>query len=89
MHIDVRKMRDKQGYIWFTIVRIYVVFIGPLNILSHTWVRYPGFSSHGIKCPILTTVVLGFSEDLIGCTIRSKWGPFGDQYLARKNLFCV
>ena len=27
--------------------------------------------------------------DLIGCTIRSKWGPFGDLYLARKNLRCV
>ena len=57
--------------------------------LSHTWVRYPGFSGHGIKCPILTTVVPGFSGDLIGCTIRSKWGPFGDLYLARRNRLCV
>ena len=53
--------------------------------LSHTWVRYPGFSGHGVKCPILTTVVPGFSGDLIGCTIRSKWGPFGDLHLARKK----
>ena len=57
--------------------------------LSHTWVRYPGFSGHGVKCPILTTVAPGFSGDLIGCTIRSKWGSFGDLYLARKNLLCV
>ena len=58
--------------------------------LSHTWVRYPGFSGHGVKCPILTTVVPGFSGDLIGCTIRSKWSPFGDLYLARKKkLLCV
>ena len=57
--------------------------------LSHTWVRYPGFSGHGVKCPILTTVVPGFSGDLIGCTIRSKWGSFGDLYLARKNRLCV
>ena len=57
--------------------------------LSHTWVRYPRFSSHGVKCPILTTVVPGFSGDLIGCTIQSKWGPFGDLYLARKNLLFV
>ena len=60
-----------------------------LPILSHTWVRYPGFSGHGVKCPILTTVVPRFSSDLIGCTIRSKWGPFGDLYLARKNLLLV
>ena len=59
------------------------------NTLSHTWVRYPGFSGHGVKCPILTTVVPGFSGDLIGCTIRSKLGPFGDLYLARKKLLCV
>ena len=42
-----------------------------------------------VTCPILTTVVPGFSGNLIGCTIRSKWGPFGDLYLARKNLLCV
>ena len=60
------------------------------RVLSHTWVRYPGFSGHGIKCPILTTVVPGFSGDLIGCIIRSKWGPFGDLYFARKkNRLCV
>ena len=57
--------------------------------LSHTWVWYPGFSGHRIKCPILTTVVPGFSSDLIGCTIRSKWGPFGDLYLAMNNILCV
>ena len=58
-------------------------------MLSHTWVRYQGFLGHGIKCPILTTVVPGFFGDLIGCTIRSKWGPFGYLYLARKNISCV
>ena len=57
--------------------------------LSHNWVWYPEFWGHGVKCPILTTVVPGFSGDLISCTSRSKWGPFGDLYLARKNLFCV
>ena len=57
--------------------------------LSHTWVRYPGFSSHGVKCPILNTVVPGFSGDLNGRTIWSKWGPFGNLYLAKKNLLCV
>ena len=50
--------------------------------LSHTWLRYPGFSGHGVRCPILTTVVPRFSGHLIGCIIRSKWGPFGDLYLA-------
>ena len=34
-------------------------------------------------------MVPAFSGDLIGCAIRSKWGPFGDLYLARKNLLCV
>ena len=58
-------------------------------VLSHTWVRYPGFSGHGVKCPMLTTVVPGFSGDLIGCTIRSKWGSFGDLYRAKKNRLCV
>ena len=58
-------------------------------LLSHTWVRYPGFSGHGVKCPILTTVVPGFSGDLIGCTIQSQWGPFGDLHLARKKNFFV
>ena len=59
------------------------------KVLSHTWVQYPGFWGHGVKCPILTTVVPGFFGDLIGCTIRSKWGPFGDLYLAWKSIFCV
>ena len=58
-------------------------------MLSHTWVRYQGFLGHEIKCLILTTVVPGFFGDLIGCTIRSKWGPFGNLYLARKNISCV
>ena len=82
-------------YFWYiTPFRRFVWFIYPSYItadeyrpLSHTWVRYPGFSGHRVKCPILTTVVPGFSGDLIGCTIRSKWVPFGDLYLARKILF--
>ena len=57
------------------------------NILKIT--RYPGFSGHGVKCPILTTVVPGFFGDLICCTIRSKWGSFGDLYHTRINLLCV
>ena len=64
--------------------------IGGLVHLSHTWVQYPGFLGHGVKCPILTAVVPGFSGNMIGCTIRRKWGPFGDPHLAIKNLFlCV
>ena len=59
-------------------------------ILSHTWVRYPGFSGHGVKCPILTTVVSGFSVDLIDCTIRSKWGSFGGSVPCQeKSSLCV
>ena len=41
--------------------------------------------AHEVKCPILTTMVLEFSGDLIGCATRSKWGPFGDRYFARKK----
>ena len=52
-----------------------------------TWVRYPGFSCHEVQCPILTTVVPGFSNDAIGWSSRSKWGPFGDLYFARKKTF--
>ena len=63
--------------------------MGCFRLLSHIWVRYPGFSGRGVKCPILTTVVPGFSDDLIGCTIRSKWDSFGDLYLAWENLLCV
>ena len=66
-----------------------ITFHGDFKLLSHTWVWYPGFSGHGIKCPILTTVVPGFSGDLIDCTIRSKWDPFGDLYLARNIIFCL
>ena len=78
-----------HNFRWNMILRLYSNLNGGLSILSHTWVRYPGFSGHGVKCPILTTVVQGFSGDLIGCTIRSKWGPFGDLCLARKIFFCV
>ena len=56
-------------------------------MLSHTWVQYPGFSGHGVKCPILTTVVPGFSGDLIGCTIRSKWAHLGICTLPAKIFF--
>ena len=43
---------------------------------------------HEVQCLIQTTVVQVFSGDLIGCSIRSKWGPFGDLLLAnRKYLF--
>ena len=74
----------KAKYVYF-----YWKMVAFPSMLSHTCVRYPGFSGHGVKCPILTTVVPGFSGDLIGCTIQSKWGPLRDLYLARKNLLCV
>ena len=79
---------------WFLIsvlnpIPVYSICGSEYYPLSHTWVWYPWFSGHGVKCPILTTVVPGISGDLIGCTICSKWGPFGDLYLARKNLLCV
>ena len=59
-----------------------------IAVLSHTWVQYPGFSGHGVKCLILTTVVPEFFGDLIGCTTRSKWGPFGDMHQARFLFVC-
>ena len=55
--------------------------------LSHAWVRYPGFSDHGVQCPILTTVVPGFSGDLIGRSSQSKWSPFGDLYQKKNHFF--
>ena len=74
----------------FISYHIFAIYVGGASLgLSHTWVRHPGFSGHGVKCPILTTVVPGFSSALIGCTIRSKWGSFGDLYLARKNRLCL
>ena len=82
-----------KTHFWSSPNRFHPPPSGPAYInsicLSHTWVRCPGFSGHGVKCPILTAVVARFSGDLIGCTIRSQWGPFGDLYLARKNLLCV
>ena len=44
---------------------------------------------HVVKRPILTTVVPGFSSDLIGYTIRRKWGPFGDPLLYEGSCFRV
>ena len=32
------------------------------------WVRYARYSGHKVQCPIQTTVVPLFSDDLIGCT---------------------
>ena len=85
-----KNRNDNKLFTWYSLVKINMINDGSYLHLSHTWVRYPGFSGgHGVKCPILTTVVPGFSGDLIGCTIRIKWGSFGDLYLARKNHLCV
>ena len=59
-------------------------------MLSHTWVRYPGFSGHGIKCPILTTVVPGFPAIWLAVPIGANGAHLGICILPeKKNLFCV
>ena len=89
-HIHIFKKCMSDQWIYSSCAYCYALFqYANMIYWSHTWVRYPGFSGHGVKCPILTTVVPGCSGDLIGCTIRGKWGSFGDLYLARKNRLCV
>ena len=51
-------------------------FIFFLNVAELSQKKYPFFTLH---CSIQTMVVLWFSSDnLIGCTTWSKWGPFCD-----------
>ena len=55
--------------------------------LSHTWVRYPGFSGHGIKCPILTTVVPGFPAIWLAVPFGANGAHLGICTLQEKILF--
>ena len=59
-----------------------------LIMLSHTWVRYPGFSGHVVKCPILTSWFQDFRQ--------SDWlyhseqmGPIWGSVPCHKNIFFV
>ena len=56
-------------------------------LLSHTWVRYPGFSGHGVKCPILTTVVPGFPAIWLVVPFGANGAHLGICALPEKNLF--
>ena len=58
-------------------------------ILSHTWVRYPGFSGHGVKCPI-------FDHGGSRISRRSDWlyhseqmGPIWASVPCQKKYFFV
>ena len=66
-----------------------VVHIQLTFILSHTWVRYPGFWGHGVKCPILTTVVPGFPAIWLAVPFGANGAHLGICTLPEKNIFCV
>ena len=55
--------------------------------LSHTWVRYPGFSGHGIKCAILATVVPGFPAIWLDVPFGANGTHLGICTLPEKKLF--
>ena len=57
------------------------------GVLSHTWVRYPGFSGHGIKCPILTTVVPGFPAIWLAVPFGANGAHLGICTLPEKKIF--
>ena len=65
------------------------VCVGLLWQLSHTWVRYPGFWGHGVKCPILTTVVPGFPAIWLAVPLGANGAHLGICTLPEKNIFCV
>ena len=48
-----------------------------------------GFRAMGLSVQYWPRWFPNFSGDINGCTIRSKWGPFGDLYLARTNRLCA
>ena len=56
-------------------------------ILSHTWVRYPGFLGHVVKCPILTTVVPGFPAIWLAVPFRANGAHLGICTLSGNNFF--
>ena len=55
--------------------------------LSHTWVRYPGFWGHGVKCPILTTVVPGFPAIWLAVPFGANGAHLGICTLPEKIFF--
>ena len=55
--------------------------------LSHTWVRYPGFSGHVVKCPILTTVVPGFPAIWLAVPFGANGAHLGICTLSEKIFF--
>ena len=57
--------------------------------LSHTWVRYPGFSGHVVNYPILTTVVPGFPAIWLAVPFGENGAHLGICTLSEKNIFCV
>ena len=57
------------------------------NTLSHTWVRYPGFSGHVVKCPILTTVVPGFPAIWLAVPFGANGAHLGICTLSEKIFF--
>ena len=70
----------------FVLQRIRTWYFTPL---SHTWVRYPGFWGHGVKCPILTTVVPGFPAIWLAVPFGANGAHLGICTLPEKNIFCV
>ena len=59
------------------------------NISSHTWVRHPGVSGHGIKCPILTTVVPGFPAIWLAVPFGANGAHLGICTLPEILCVCV
>ena len=77
--------------IWITVNEVKFYTKGKLedqlDVLSHTWVRYPGFSGHGVKCPILTTVVPGFLAIWLAVPFRANGAHSGICTLPEKIFF--
>ena len=83
-------------YLWRRYrVEIFILGIVPgvlaiqYKILSHTWVRNPGFSGHVVKCLILTTVVPGFPAIWLAVPFGANGAHLGICTLSEKILFCV
>ena len=74
-----------KSLMYFFIFRFSVS--GGYHILSHTWVRYPGFWGHGVKCPILTTVVPGFPAIWLAVPFGANGAHLGICTLPEKIFF--
>ena len=91
---DTGDLRCHRGHydvtvMWYLIPVACSQCVDDALFLPHTWVRYPGFSGHEVQCLIGTTVVPGFSGDLIGCTMRANGVHMRIYFLPDKNRFCV